>query len=417
MIENLGALKIIFESLGKLKKAFEGLEASNLFIQETDIYDLIEKYFALEPLPKKKIKIIGRLSNYTLNNSVPIYTPAHLKTIRQTVRKEFLQEEQKFADKVELELKAMALNIPSISYLPIELPDKTTVKILWLYPEDCCGLVFNPIEKIKLDRNNLCDLFGIENKDKPIPILVNIDFPNEYLYKTVEIIGSVYTSPIELFKQFTPETDSFILNYFSNFFRPFSSQDGILAIDARTSIGNVKILTENLNPFKIIYTVQAIVELPVNVEDKYSQDIMMNELIDSIPDRQGLGQIRSMGDASNDSVSIVTLGETCWQSDKQNSGIAAFKEINLTDKSYNQANLSELANNWQVWQKTARKRIREKFNNEISIKPLVCSNPKHEKTFHPNGLQISKSLEDKLLNENPEIRKSIDWLGISTGKE
>lgn len=413
----LSNLKIILEAIGKIKKAFEGLKSSNLFIKEIDIYDLIEKYFSLEPLPKGRIKLKGRLSNYTLNNNFPIYTPAHLKAIKQISQKEFSVEHKRFLDKVQLELQSKALNVPAISHRPIELPDKTNAKILWLYQEDSEGLVFNAIEKKGLVRNNLCEIFGIESKDKPLPILVNLDFPNHYLYKTVEIIGTIFTASIDLFQQFTTETDTFVLDYFSNCFRPLSSQDGILAIDARNATGTIRQLDENKNPFRIIYTVQGSIEMPENFTDKHSIDLLMNECIDAIPDRQGLGAIRSIGDQQNNSYSIVSIGDTYWQRDKSNSGIAAFKEINLTDVSYNQASLTELANNWQVWQKTARKRIREKFGVEPKIAPLICSNPNHDKSFHPNGLQISQSVEEKLLSEFPEIRKSIDWLGIGVGKQ
>jgi hypothetical protein len=208
-----------------------------------------------------------------------------------------------------------------------------------------------------------------------------------------------------------------VLDYFSNCFRPFSSQDGILAIDARTPLGNIKPVDNSKRPFKIIYTVQGSIEMPENFSDKHSIDLLMNECIDAIPDRQGLGAIRSIGDQSNNSYSIVSIGDTYWQRDKNNSGMAAFKEIDLTDISYNQASLTELANNWQVWQKTARQRIRDKFRVEPKIAPLVCSNPNHDKSFHPNGLQIPKNVEERLLSELPEIRKSIDWLGISVGKQ
>jgi hypothetical protein len=360
MIE-ISNLKIILETIGKIKKAFEGLKSSNLFLKEVDIYDLIEKHFSLEPLPKGKIKLKGRLSNYTLNNSFPIYTPAHLKAVKQTKMNEYSIEEKRFVDKFQLELQSKALNVPSISHKPIELSDKSSAKILWLYREDSEGLVFTAIEKKGLVRNKLCEIFGIENKDKPIPILVDLDFPNHFLYKTVEIIGTLYTAPIELFQQFSNETDTFVLDYFSNFFRPFSSQEGVLAIDARRPLGNVKQLGENNIPFKIIYTVQGSIEIPEDFSDKHLTDLIMNECIDAIPDRQGLGAVRSIGDQQNNTYSIVSIGDTYWQRDKNNSGMAAFKEINLTDTSYNQASLSELANNWQVWQKTAHKRVRDKL--------------------------------------------------------
>jgi hypothetical protein len=416
MIEHLASLKTILETAGKFKKAFENLRSSSIFLNETDLFDLIEKYFSLEPLPKGKIKLTGRISNYTLNNSFPIYTPAHLKGIKQSSVNKFIQEEKEFKNVYQIDLKAKALNVPSITYKPISLTDGSKAKILWLYPANSEGLVFNPVENQGLVRDNLCQIFGIENKDKPIPILVNLDFPNYYLYKTVTITGLIYSSPIELFNQFSLETDSFILDYFSNCFRPLSSQDGVLAIDARTPLGRIEKIHDNKNPFKIIYTVQGSIELPDQFYEAQKIDLIMNECIDAIPDRQGLGSVRSFGDSLNVSDSIVSIGETLWQKDKKDSGIAAFKEIDLNDHSYNQANLTELANNWQVWQKTARERIRKRFGIEPKIRPIICSNSTHEKTFHPNGLQISKSVEEKLLNSNPQIRKSIDWLGISTGK-
>ena len=406
MLEFLSQLKTVFETFSKIKTAFEGLKSSNLLTKQQNLFDLVEKYFSLEPLPKGKIKLVGRLSNYTLNNNFPMYTPAHLKGIKQT-------QEQ---GKGQLELQVQALNIPAIAHNTVELSDKTKAKILWLYEDASEGLVFKTKEKQGLARNNLCEIFGIENKDKPIPILVDNDFSNQFLYKSVQIIGTLSTASIELFKQFSSETDTFILNYFSNCFRPFSNQDGILAIDARKPNGNVKILSENSKPFKIIYTIQGSIELPKDFTDNHNGDLIMNECIDSIPDRQGLAPIRSIGDQVNNTYSIVSIGDTVWQRDKTNSGIAAFKELDVNNYSYSQADLVELANNWQVWQRVARQNIRQKFDIEPKIRPLMCSNTFHEKQFHPNGLQISKTIEEKLLNANPSIRKSIDWLGISLGR-
>jgi hypothetical protein len=418
----LSSLKTILETAGKIKKAFESLKSSDLFLKEVDIYDIIEKYFSLEPLPKGKIKLKGRLSNYTLNNSFPVYTPLHFKAKNQSKQREYSINNERFIDKFELNLTTEGLSIPSINYNPITLPDKSFAKILWLYTENSEGLVFNPIkkigsEKIGLDRNNLCNGFGIENKDKPIPILVDLNFPNYNLYKTIEITGNIFTASIELFHQFSSQPDTFILDYFSNFFRPFSSQDGVLAIDARSPLGGLKLVDDNKKPFKIIYTVQGSIEMPENFSDIHATNQIINECIDAIPDRQGLGQVAGIADKQNKSVSIVSIGDTYWQSGENRSVIAAFKEINLTDVTYNQASLTDLVHNWQVWQKTARKRIRDKFGVEPKIKPLICSNPIHDKSFHPNGLQISKHVEDKLLSEFPEVRKSIDWLGISVGKK
>jgi hypothetical protein len=413
---DISALKSIFESAGKVKKAFECLKASNLLVKKIDIYDLIEKYFALQAVPKGKTKLTGRLSNYILSNNFPIYTPAHLKGVKQTSIEEYSLHHKAVANKINMELCVKALSIPAISFQPIELSDKSTARLLWLYPLDCEGLVFNAKMGEGLVRDNLCEIFGIGNNHKPIPILVDQDFPNHFLYKNVEIIGSIYTSPIDLLKQFSLDTDTFVLNYYSNFFRPFSGQDGVLAIDSRKQQGYIKQLGNEKKPFRIIYTVQGLIEMPENFPDKHFTNLAV-ECMDSIPDRQGLGPIRNVGDQHNNTYSIVSIGDTFWQTDKNYSGLAAFQEIDLTDTSYNQAKLAELATNWQVWQKTARKRIREKFGTEPKIRPLICSNPIHEKSFHPNGLQIPKYIEDKLLNEDMEIRKSIDWLGISTGRK
>ncbi len=142
MLEYLTNLKTVLDTIEKIKKAFESLRYSNLFIQETDIYDLVEKHFALDPLPKGKIQLTGRLSNYTLNNSFPIYTPAHLQAIDEYDINEYSIEEKKQVKKTRLQLKVKALNVPSISYNPIYLADNSLAKILWLYPEYSEGLSF-----------------------------------------------------------------------------------------------------------------------------------------------------------------------------------------------------------------------------------------------------------------------------------
>jgi hypothetical protein len=413
---SLESVKTFIKTADIIRKAFENLKDSRLFAKKIGVSDLVEKYFALDSLPEGRLIVQGRLSNYTLSNHIPIYTPAHLKAVREVKSQEFSIEQGRFVDKISLELRAKGLSVPSISHKAVEMKDRSHAKILWLYPETCNGLVFEAAANKGLIRNDLCDVFKIGPNEKPIPILVDTGLTNIILHKTVEITGIPTVAPIEFFEQFANGTDNFVLDYFSNCFRPLSTREGVFAIDARKPAGRIRLMREEGGPFKIIYTVQGLIEIPdISLGDRLSEEIM-TECIDAIPDRQGLGPARFFGDESNESFSIASIGNTVWQKPGDNSGIAAFTEIDLLDAAYSQASLTELVNNWQVWQKNARQRIRTKFGFEPKIRPFFCSNSDHDKSFHPNGLRVPNSLERQMLDENPEIRKSIDWLGISVGK-
>lgn len=400
----------------KLKKAFGGLKSSRLLLKETDLFDLVEKYFSLEPLPQGRVILKGLLSNYSLSNNLPVYSPHHFKSVKENKTPFFNEAEKRIEDRLELNLEMAALSVPSIVHNPIELDDKSVAKILWLYPEDIKGLVCDAEENVPLASESLTEIFRIKLENKPIPILVDKNLSNQFLYKRVKITGIVTTAAIEYFEQLKTNCDPFILDYYSNCFRPLSAQDGILAIDARKQTGRIDILSNERNEFKVLYTVQGLISVPDNKIDSIDKDILMRDCIDVIPYRQGMGPLRSFGYSGETIHSIISLGKVKWQQRNSDLSISAFKEVNVNSPSYGQADLSELTHNWQAWQKAALAMIRRRYNFEAKIHPLLCSNKIHESSFHVNGLQISKRLESLLFSHNPAIRQSIDWLGVSTGK-
>ncbi len=416
MVENIDYIAKIFDTFLKLKKSLESLKISNLFIKDTDLYNLIEKYFALEPLPNSRIKLTGKLSNYTITNNLPVYYPSHFNIVSETKKPEYNPLSRKIQNKIELHAQSNALSIPSIVHNSIEMADKSIAKILWLFPEQTTGLVFRAGREKPVSDENLSDLFNIQLEHKPIPVLVDKNFPNHYLYKVVRITGIISTSPLEYFKDFSSNSNPFLLDYYSNCFRPLSEQEGVLAIDARTPNGKFEILSDNKDPFNVIYTVQGLIEIPEAQIGKIRNDSLVTACVDAIPDRQGMGNLKSFGFQGKEINSIISIGDIKWQDCFNDLSIAAFKEVNVNDPAYSQANLSQLAHNWQAWQKAARKAVRDNFNFEPKIHPIICSNTIHEKSFHPNGLQISSKLESMLNSEFPEVRRSIDWLGVSTGK-
>src|SRR5258708_14492056 len=114
--------------------------------------------------------------------------------------------------------------------------DKSMANVLWLYPENTEGIIFNMTGKKSLN-DNLSTLFDIKLENKPIPILVDKNLANQFLFKKVKITGIISTSPLQYFTQFSSDANSFFLDYYSICFRPLSSQDGVLAIDALSPNG------------------------------------------------------------------------------------------------------------------------------------------------------------------------------------
>jgi len=127
--------------------------------------------------------------------------------------------------------------------------------------------------------------------------------------------------------------------------------------------------------------------------------------------------LTGMGFKGSTVSSILTDGEIDWQVSNESLIFSAYLTIDTADANNYQNQIAKLSHHWQTWQTKARAEIRKHFNIEPKIYPLLCSHVVNEKQFHPNGLQISKELENLILNKDPQIRSSIDWLGISTGRK
>ncbi len=257
----------------------------------------------------------------------------------------------------------------------------------------------------------------IENHDKPIPILIDIDLPIEdFLYRVVKITGTLVTAPLYHFEELSASLNPFFLNYYSSCIRPFSNVEGVLAIDIRKPNGKIHKIDTKKSSFKIIYSIQALINIPETaVSDK---KIILATCIDGIPDRQGIPrEIKSITDSSSEKINtILTIGEISWQYSENLNSIAAFIEVDASDSYDFQTKITKLAHHWSIFQNKAEEFVKAKFGITIEIQPLVCTNSIHKNTFSKNGLIIPKKIESAIFNESPIIRNGIDWLGISVGR-
>jgi hypothetical protein len=403
----------------KIKDAFLSLKKSNLFLKETDMSDLIEKYFSLEQLPKGDVILTGKLSNFTLTNNFPVYSPVKtVETGQKIVNQQFNRKTGKFQDAIQISTKMKALNIPSICHNNISLDDGSSAKILWLYNEQNNGLILDQIGN-KLDANNILSLYDVKTTDRPIPVLVDVNFPShQFLYRKVKIKGRVVTASSTHFEILSNSLNPFLINYMGNYFRPFSGNEAILAIDSRTPNGKIDNLEKNAQPFNLIYSVQGIVDVGNIVEGKSAKDLLIRSCIECIPDRQGmLKEVSSFGYQGHPVHTILSMGDIDWQYIHEPLTFAAYIEIDASNVYDYQSKIAKLSHHYQIWQKQTRALIRKRFNLEPKVYPLICSNSTNKIQFHPNGLQIPPDLEKVLLSHDPRLRKSIDWLEISTGKK
>ena len=210
MAVDISVITSVLNLFLKIKDAFLALKKSNLFLKETELYDLIEKYFSLEQLPKGEIILVGKLSNFTLTNNFPVYSPARtVETGQNIVKQQFNKQTGKFEDAVQIRTKMSALNVPSICHNNILLEDGSSAKILWLYNEQNNGLILDQIGN-KLDANNILSLYEIKVTDRPIPVLVDVNFPShQFLYRKVKIKGRVVTASATNFEILSDSSKSF----------------------------------------------------------------------------------------------------------------------------------------------------------------------------------------------------------------
>jgi len=418
MPADISVISAVLNIFLKLKDAFLALKKSNLFLKETDIHDLIERFFSLEQLPKGDVILVGKLSNFTLTNNFPVYSPVRsVETGQKIKRQVFNKKAGKFQDAIEVSTKMAALNIPAIAHNNIQLEDGSYAKILWLYNEQNTGLLLDQ-KGNKLDANDILKLYDVKNTDRPIPVLVDINFPtHQFLYRKVRIKGRIVTANTIHFENLSNSLNPFLINYMGNYFRPFSGNEGMLAIDLRSPHGTIERLEDNAESFKIIYSVQGIVDVGKAIDEKSAKDFLVRTSLESIPDRQGLEKgVTSFGHQAHPVYTILSIGDINWQFIHEPLTLAAFIEIDVSDAYDSQSKIAKLSHHYQVWQKQCRSLIRKRFYIEPKIYPIICSNSAHKIQFHPNGLQIPIELEKKILSHDPMLRKSIDWLEISTGK-
>jgi hypothetical protein len=409
-LSEISAVKTFLEVMSKIRGAYVSLKATSS--KKVDLQDSIEKYFAFEGLPNNKIRLVGKLSNYTITTNFPVYTPRGLNSARV--------ENIGVGQKGRIEFRTMALNVPAIVHNPIMLEDNSKAKIFWLYPPENTGLVF-PTKAVDrknpLAFNNLSNLFAINSYDRPIPVLADSNIAiDEFLYTTVELTGNFVTAPLKHFEELSKSLNPFFLNYYSNCIRPFSNVDGVLAIDIRNPNGKIEKIDNKRKSFKIIYSIQSLISIPENAN--VSNALILAACIDGIPDRQGIPrEIKSITDGSLEKINtIITIGEISWQYSENLNSIAAFIEIDVSDSYDSQTKVAKLTHHWSSFQKKAMEIVSNNYGITINIQPLVCSNNIHKNNFHPNGLIIPKEIESAIFNESPIIRNGIDWLGISVGR-
>lgn len=410
MVVSVSQILNYLKAISSIKNGIHTLSESDFFARDISVQNIIENYFTCEELPTKKISVIGKLSNYALNADFPIYTPRDMKVEGNGVVNKIVDGQLR----PQLGFKTQALNVPASTFNNITLDDGSKAKVLWLFPQETHGLRFDLTkEKVGLDVNQLDHLFTINDNQKPILILADIDWDfTHYTFRTVKLIGKITTAPLSSFENISNNTSLFTRNFYINCFRQFTESTGLLGIDIRKPNGNVKILDKKKSPFHITYTVQGMINCNNALSDEFKSKCALG-----IPDRQGLPeQITFIGDQTTEIQSILTINDISWQYLQNSQSYGAFIGINLADPVDVSSKFAKLSHHWNLWQKKAPEIISNRFKESIDINTTFCSNSLHEKRFDSNGFVIPKNIEKALLNKDPNIRESIDWLGISVGK-
>ncbi|HTB52671.1 MAG TPA: hypothetical protein VK718_07840 [Ferruginibacter sp.] len=396
--------------ISAIKKGIKALKESNVFAKDISVQNIIESYFTCEELPKGKIAVIGKLSNYALNADFPIYAPRDFKVQGGGITTKIVNGQPT----PQLEMVSSALNVPSSTFNDIILEDNSKAKILWLFPQETEGLIFpRPVDKIGLDINNLGNIFPISDTQKPILVLADCDFDyTQFTYRTIKIVGKITTAPISSFQNILNNTSAFTRSFYNNCFRQFTESTGLLAIDIRKPTGRITILEENRSPFSITYTVQGMINSNKELSDEVKAKCSL-----AIPDRQNLPEhIAFIGDQTTKVYSVITINDISWQYLAGSQSYAAFININMSDTADVNAKFAKLSHHWNIWQKKAPEFILHRFDEQIGTNTTFCSNSKHINRFDLNGFTIPPNIEKALLNKDPSVREGIDWLGISIGK-
>jgi hypothetical protein len=113
---------------------------------------------------------------------------------------------------------------------------------------------------------------------------------------------------------------------------------------------------------------------------------------------------------------VVSNGALRWTFDSESYSIAAYTEVNVVDREAVTRSTAELTHHWQAWQKRARHAIERAIGSSAKIRPLFVWDPAKITMFHAGGLQLPSRLETELYSRIPELRKTIDWLRVGTGR-
>jgi hypothetical protein len=356
----------------------------------------VEDFFSAKTGPGDVVSIDGFLSKYILSHRTHFYSCYAHRVTEHSVRPSMLDP---FQNKVSLTIGAQPTQLPIQAIPPIR-SGEVLVHVYFLYPPDIRSFLLaeDPArsqQKEKgIDVETLLELPGAIR-----PILVVSPKPlYEETEKNVRLTGVLARIDADISDTFLNNMSGTQQAILSNTIRPFAAGIGTLGLDLRTVAKlEVKgVREEMLGTLYVETHLEDIARIP-----NY-QKIVGASFPGAFP---GLHWY-SYGDEpvswglSTSKVYIASIG--C-------SRFAFFIETNLCDDAAFQGSLKELHGFTELFRKKVQNFARQAYNIELRNKYDFIFDYSKSKLFHPNGVLVSKEIENFLAHD-PELADDINWL-------
>ena len=358
----------------------------------------IEDYYSGKVGPGSIVSIDGFLSKYILTHRPTFYSHYAHRVIDHKIKPNISTP---LSGRVNLEIAATPNQFPIQSIPPIETKGGK-IYIYFLYQPNIKSFIL-PSSQEKTDQKKRGEtvesILDISTEVQPILVLSPKPIYNE-IEKQVRVTGTfrvVDGSVIDLFVKEMTGSQQTILR---NTIRPYAETIGGLCLDLRES-AKLDIRASQSNMPAILY-VESHLE---NIQDVEGYEKIMGvSFPGAFPGLHWYGRENEpTWGLSSSKVFIASKGF---------SSFAFFIETDLCNPTIYENSLKKLQGFTEIFRKNVQNHIRKEKGIEIKHKYDFIFDYSKSKLFHPDGVLVSKDVEN-ILNNHPEINSEIQWLSKS----
>lgn len=385
----------LFDSIHKIWKSSK-TKIINQIREPKRLVKLSDEFFNSEIKYGSLITTSGFLPNYGYTYRPKTYiTTIPYRGKDENTGLKFDQKMGRMVEEHKMTVKFRLFQFP-IQIIPPFENELGKFRVLYLYPDEFVSFILS--EDADKKKNKITsDHLKITNDNMAVPILLNEAQADKYSNSFIKITGVISPIPndqIEYFSNYLCDTRR---QFYYNFYRPYSPNFGY-CIDCRDYLNyDIKLINKINNLSGALY-VEAHFE---NLDDtKY--DTFIDKAIPNKPafnfayhDLPGITHYITDSDVSVIGIKPYTYG--------------FYIETDLLDSRKFEISLKKLQTSYDLFRKKASSLMRKEFSLEARLKPDFIFDFRRQKLFHPDGVLVSKEVEN-ILEKDQNLIDTIKWL-------